>query len=77
MLIKHQTKKKKKKKHLPVSQQNVEASVCERRRRNQVNTDLLYDAVQGLRAADVKTDENCIRVGVGQRSYIVVVGGAC
>lgn len=54
-------------------------SVAERRRRrrNQINTDLLYDAVQGLWAADVKTDENCIRVRVGQRPHVVVVGGTC
>lgn len=42
-----------------------------------MNSDLLYDAVQGLGAADVKTDENGIRVRVGQRSYVVVVGGTC
>lgn len=48
-----------------------------RRRRKDINTDLLYDAVQGLWAADVEADENCVRVRVGQRPHVVVVGGTC
>lgn len=41
------------------------------------NTDLLYDTVQSLWAADVKADENCIWIGVRQWPHIVIIWGTC
>lgn len=38
--------------------------------------DLLQDAVHGLRSTDVKADEHCVGVGVGQWPHVVVVGRA-
>lgn len=36
-------------------------------------TNLFQHAVQGFRAADVETDEDSVRVGVGERPHVVVV----
>lgn len=40
-------------------------------------TDLLRYAVQGFWTTDVKAYEHGVRVGVSQRSHVVVVGGTC
>lgn len=48
---------------------------AERMRWNKTHTDLLYDTVQSLWAADVETDENRIRIGVRQRPHIIVIRG--
>ena len=40
-------------------------------------TDLLYDTVQSLWAADVETDENSIWVRICQRSHVIVIRWTC